>query len=34
MVSTLFAWHRTEEFLIKDSRFRVVEADEFIGQKP
>jgi cell division protein FtsQ len=34
MVSTLFAWHRTEEFLIKDSRFRVVEADDFIGQSP
>ena len=34
MVSTLFAWHRTEEFLIKDSRFRMVEADDFIGQIP
>jgi cell division protein FtsQ len=34
MVTTLFAWHRTEEFLIKDSRFRVVEADDFIGQSP
>jgi cell division protein FtsQ len=34
MVSTLFAWHRTEEFLIKDSRFRVVEADDFIGRSP
>jgi cell division protein FtsQ len=34
MVSTLFAWHRTEEFLIKDSRFRIVEADDFIGQSP
>jgi len=34
MVTTLFAWHRTEDFLIKDSRFRVVEADDFIGQSP
>ncbi len=34
MVSTLFAWHRTEEFLIKDDRFRVTEADEFAGQSP
>jgi cell division protein FtsQ len=34
MVSTLFAWHRTEEFLIKDDRFRIVEADELPGQSP
>ncbi len=34
MVTTLFAWHRTEEFLIKDSRFRLVEADDFIGRSP
>ncbi len=34
MVSTLFAWHRTEEFLIKDDRFRVAEADDFAGQSP
>src|SRR5579875_5702 len=34
MVGTLYAWHRTEEFLIKDGRFRVVEADEFAGQSP
>jgi cell division protein FtsQ len=34
MVSTLFAWHRTEEFLIKDSRFRVAEADALGGQSP
>lgn len=26
MVGSLFAWHRTEDFLIKDSRFRVREA--------
>jgi cell division protein FtsQ len=34
MVGTLFAWHRTEQFLIKDSRFRIVEADELPGQSP
>jgi cell division protein FtsQ len=34
MVSTLYAWHRTEQFLIKDSRFRVAEADDFAGQSP
>ena len=34
MVGTLFAWHRTEEFLIKDNRFRIVEAEEFAGQSP
>src|SRR5581483_8031684 len=34
MVGTLFAWHRTEEFLIKDNRFRIAEADEFAGPSP
>ncbi len=34
MVTTLFAWHRTEEFLIKDSRFQVVEAHDIVGQSP
>ncbi len=34
MVSTLFAWHRTEEFLIKDNRFRIVEAEDLAGQSP
>jgi len=34
MILTLFAWHRLEEFLIKDDRFRVTEADEFSGQSP
>ncbi len=34
MVSTLFAWHRTEQFLIKDDRFQIVQADEFAGQSP
>ncbi len=34
MVSTLFAWHATEEFLIKDDRFRVAEAEDFRGRSP
>ncbi|HMF75901.1 MAG TPA: cell division protein FtsQ/DivIB [Bryobacteraceae bacterium] len=34
MVGSLFAWHRTEDFLIRDDRFRVAEADEFAGQSP
>ena len=34
MVSGLFAWHHTEEFLIQDNRFRLVEADDFAGQSP
>ncbi len=34
MVSTLFAWHTTEEFLIKDDRFRVAESEDFRGRSP
>lgn len=34
MVTTLFAWHGTEEFLIKDDRFRVTEGDDYSGQSP
>jgi cell division protein FtsQ len=34
MVGSLFAWHLTEEFLIKDDRFRVAEAEELAGQSP
>lgn len=34
MVSALFAWRFTEEFLIKDNRFRVAEADDLAGQSP
>ena len=34
MVSTLFAWHTTENFLIKDSRFRVTESEDFKGRSP
>jgi cell division protein FtsQ len=34
MVSTLFAWHSTEEFLIKDNRFRLAESEDFHGRSP
>ena len=34
MVSTLYGWHRTEQFLIKDSRFQLMQPDEFAGQSP
>jgi cell division protein FtsQ len=34
MVGTLFAWHSTEEFLIKDDRFRIAEPDDIAGQSP
>ena len=34
MVGTLFAWHRTEEFLIKDDRFRIPEAEDLAGRGP
>ncbi len=34
MVGSLLAWHLTEEFLIKDDRFRVAEAEELAGQSP
>lgn len=34
MVGTLFAWHLVAEFLIKDDRFRVAEAEELAGQSP
>ena len=34
MVGTLFAWHRTEAFLIKDDRFRVAEPENIAGQSP
>ncbi len=33
MVGSLFAWRRTEEFLIQDDRFRIAEAD-FNGPSP
>jgi cell division protein FtsQ len=32
MVTTLFAWHTTEDFLIKDNRFRVAESEDFAGR--
>jgi cell division protein FtsQ len=34
MVTTLFGWHTTEEFLIKDNRFRVAESEDFAGRSP
>ncbi len=34
MVGTLFAWHRTEDFLIRDDRFRIAEADDITGHSP
>jgi cell division protein FtsQ len=34
MVTTLFAWHSTEEFLIKDDRFRITAGDDYLGQSP
>jgi cell division protein FtsQ len=34
LVGTLFAWHRTEEFLIRDDRFRLKEPLDFAGQSP
>lgn len=34
MVATLFAWRSTEEFLIRDSRFRVAESEDFRGRSP
>jgi cell division protein FtsQ len=34
MVAVLFTWHQIEEFLIKDNRFRVAEADDFAGKSP
>jgi cell division protein FtsQ len=34
MIAVVVAWHRVEEFLIKDLRFRIAQADEFAGQSP
>lgn len=34
MLGILLAWHRTEEFLIKDDRFRLTEAEELAGHSP
>ena len=34
MVSVLVAWHKTEDFLIKDPRFRMAEPEEYPGQSP
>jgi cell division protein FtsQ len=34
MVSILLAWRTTEDFLIKDNRFRIAEAEDYPGQSP
>jgi cell division protein FtsQ len=34
LVGTLFGWHRTEEFLIRDGRFRLAEPQEVTGSSP
>jgi cell division protein FtsQ len=34
MIAVIIAWHCTEEFLIKDNRFRVAQADDFAGPSP
>jgi cell division protein FtsQ len=33
-VGTLFAWHRAEEFFIRDNRFQLSEPADFAGQSP
>jgi cell division protein FtsQ len=34
MLGVLLAWHQVEDFLIKDPRFRMAEAEEYPGQSP
>jgi cell division protein FtsQ len=34
MVSVLVAWRQIEDFLIKDPRFRIAQAEEYPGQSP
>jgi cell division protein FtsQ len=34
MVTTLFAWQSTEQFLIKDPRFRLAESEDYRGRSP
>lgn len=34
LVGALFAWHRTEDFLIRDDRFRLAEPQDFAGLSP
>jgi cell division protein FtsQ len=34
LMTTLYAWHSTEEFLIKDPRFRLAESEDFRGRSP
>jgi cell division protein FtsQ len=34
MVTTLFAWQGTEQFLVKDGRFRLAESEDYRGRSP
>lgn len=34
MLGLLLVWHQTEDFLIKDDRFRIPEAEELAGRSP
>src|SRR5690349_25009901 len=34
LVGTLVGWHRSEEFLIRDDRFRLTEPPDFAGFSP
>lgn len=34
LFAVIFAWHQIEEFLIKDDRFRIAEADDFTAKSP
>lgn len=34
MIGVLLVWRQTEDFLIKDPRFRIAEPDEYPGQSP
>jgi cell division protein FtsQ len=34
LAGSLLAWHRTEDFLIRDSRFRLAEPEDAAGQSP
>jgi cell division protein FtsQ len=34
MISVLLVWRQAEDFLIKDPRFRIAEAEEYPGQSP
>lgn len=34
MIMAIVAWHRIEDFLIKDNRFRIAQSDDFAGPSP